>query len=108
VYSNEIKFLRHRIKSISGRFGTASSTLHHAYQFAYPRGFGNSKLKRILFGLLGVVICHLIGIIWICFIAKISFLAAFLGASAPFIIKDILCVLVALFAANRVKKEITL
>ena len=99
----------------SGMQGGLSVFFTHSGGFllAFPLlclccGFGNSKLKRILFGLLGVVICHLIGIIWICFIAKISFLAAFLGASAPFIIKDILCVSVALFAANRVKKEITL
>lgn len=71
-------------------------------------GFGKNKTLKILFGFLGVILCHILGVIQMCIIAQITPIAAIISASLPFIVKDFICVAVAFVAASRVKKEINL
>ena len=68
----------------------------------------NSKNKfiGILLGIIGVSVCHLIGVIWFSFISKSGFWTAFITSSMPFLIKDILSVIGAFFIAFKIRKYI--
>lgn len=69
---------------------------------------GKGKIK-ILFGILGVIICHLIGIIQYSIVAKIPFLTSLVTMSLPYILKDIALIILAyLFAKilqNKLKRQ---
>ena len=54
-----------------------------------------SKILLIVLSLCGLICVHLCGILWFSHIGNISVKAAFLRASAPFIIKDIISMIVA-------------
>ena len=52
--------------------------------------------------------CHAAGVIWFSVTANISPAAAFLKVSLPFILKDILSVILAYFISLAVKKAVKL
>ena len=53
-----------------------------------------SNLLKIIFGVIGVLICHLIGVLQFCAVSANGFFESFLIASLPYLLKDIpLCVL---------------
>lgn len=62
---------------------------------------GGFSLK-LLGGLLGLLLCHLCGVLQLKLVSSISFAAAFVGGSLPFILKDLLCVLAAVFLSKRI------
>jgi biotin transport system substrate-specific component len=69
--------------------------------------FSNSKSKllKILFGVLGVLICHLIGVLQFSFISSNGFFESLIIASLPYLLKDIpLCVL-AFYIAEFIKRK---
>ena len=70
----------------------------------------NTKSTRasILLGLLGLVICHILGIAQLSVVTSVSPVAAFLSASLPFILKDAVSIILARFIALRIGREITL
>ena len=55
-------------------------------------------------GILGVIICHLVGIIQYSIVSKTNIWLSFVVASLPYIIKDIILVVIAYFVARRVNK----
>ena len=64
-----------------------------------------SNLLKIGFGIVGVLICHLIGVLQFCTVSSNGFLEGFIIASLPYLLKDIpLCVL-AYFVANFIKQK---
>lgn len=56
-------------------------------------------------GSVGVIICHICGTIQYALIGKIPLSAAFLGASLPFILKDILSVTAAYYLYTAIRKR---
>lgn len=58
----------------------------------------------LLLGIVGIFICHIIGILQFSLVTGGGILAAFLSCSLPFILKDILSVVLARFLAERLKK----
>ena len=94
-------------------FGGGAATL-----FGYTGGFiwgffplavfcsiGKGKIK-ILFCTIGLILCHLTGVLWYSIIAKISPLASFLTMSLPYAFKDALLIFLAYFCAKLIKKKI--
>ncbi len=63
------------------------------------------KLK-IPMGILGVFLCHFVGIAQYSLVGKISFFTALLTMSLPYILKDILLVILAYFVAKILKKRL--
>lgn len=61
---------------------------------------------KIPMGALGVFICHFVGVTQYSLIGKLSFFTALLTVSLPYIIKDILLVILAFFVAKILKKRI--
>lgn len=51
-----------------------------------------NKVIGILFGLAGLAVCHLFGTIQFMFVMKMGFVESFLLASAPYLIKDVISV----------------
>ena len=58
---------------------------------------------RILFGIIGVILCHFVGIIQYSLVAKLPIITSFLTMSLPYIFKDFVLVALAFFVANLVK-----
>ncbi len=60
---------------------------------------------NFLLPLLGILICHIIGILQFSFVSGCSIFAAFLTASLPFILKDIILVWLAGAIAKRIRLD---
>lgn len=72
---------------------------------AFMCGLGvktGKKSLSLLVGGAGLVICHLAGSFQFCLVSHTTFAAAFLTASAPFLIKDIVSVVLAYLAASAI------
>lgn len=65
-----------------------------------------NKKTGIFFGIIGVLICHLVGVIQYSFVSNSSIWQAFIVASFPFVLKDIILVILAYFIAIRINKII--
>ena len=96
--------------AMQGGFGVllspAGGFLFGFLAIAFCCGLKKEQKGGLFWGFFGIVICHLAGIIQFSLISKISLAAAFLSASLPFLVKDILCVWAAYLVAKRIKKEI--
>ena len=75
--------------------------------FAFLCGIGKGKklYTRIMLCLLGLLLCHLCGILWYALISKVSIGAAFLAGSLPFIIKDVFFTVLAVLLARILEKR---
>ncbi len=60
----------------------------------------------IPFGIIGVIMCHLIGVIQYSLVSKTSIWLSFLVASLPYLLKDIILTVIAYFIARRINKII--
>lgn len=60
----------------------------------------------IRYSFVGLIICHLIGVLQFSFISSLPFLASIVSVSLPYIIKDILSLIFAYIISNRLKKII--
>jgi len=71
-------------------------------------GFSACKPKRqqILYGTIGLILCHLCGIIQLKLVSGISLMQAFLTGSLPFILKDLICVVLGIYFAEKLKNKI--
>lgn len=62
------------------------------------------KWLPIIFGICGVLVCHLFGTVQYALTADINLWAAFISASLPFLLKDIVLTLLAFVISKRIKK----
>ena len=98
---------------VFANFGAGIGTL-----FSYTGGFifgflplailcslGRGKIK-ILFGIIGLLICHLIGGLWYSIVSKVGVLPSLLTVSLPFLLKDIFLVVLAYFLSNLINTKI--
>lgn len=98
---------------VFANFGAGIGTL-----FSYTGGFifgflplailcslGKGKIK-ILFGIIGLLICHLIGTLWYSIVSKVGVLPSLLTVSLPFLLKDIFLVVLAYFLSNLINTKI--
>ena len=70
---------------------------------------GNKKNKivfSVLFGLIGLLSCHILGIIQLKLVLKCTWIEAALWGSVPYLIKDILSVIGAYLVAVVIKKAL--
>lgn len=63
-----------------------------------------SKILLSVLSLLGLGICHLLGVVQFMLVMNMSFPAAFLSVSLPYLLKDVLSVAAAWFAAIAVRQ----
>ena len=94
-------------------FGSGAATL-----FSYTGGFiwgffplalfcafGKGKMK-ILFCTIGLILCHLTGVLWYSLVAKIDPLTSFVTMSLPYVFKDAALIIFAYFCAKLINKKI--
>lgn len=66
----------------------------------------STKTLKIPIGILGVFICHLLGILQYSFVGKIPFYTAFFTMSLPYILKDVILLVLSYFTAQAIKKRL--
>ncbi len=90
--------------------GYAGGFLYGFVIMTFSCGIGTgikNKWITLLLGIPGLLLCHLCGIIWFCIITGTDFFSAFLTVSAPFMIKDVISVIVAWIAGTKLNKLIS-
>ena len=60
--------------------------------------------KAIPLGIIGLFICHIIGIIQYSFVSNVSVWLSFIAVSLPYIAKDIILLILAYFVGERINK----
>lgn len=66
--------------------------------------FINNKALKLLIGLGGLVICHILGIIQFAVVYKTDHVSSFLMVSAPYLIKDVISAAAAFFLSLYIRK----
>lgn len=66
----------------------------------------HEQLLSLLGGIIGLLLCHLLGILHLTLLANTSFIGSFLLASAPYLLKDFASVVVAFFLAKPLRRHI--
>ncbi len=69
------------------------------------QNFNKSAIK-LCFGIIGVLLCHLIGVIQYSIVSGNDIAASFVTASLPFILKDIILLILAFYLSNLVKARL--
>ena len=67
----------------------------------------NEQALSLLLGILGLLFCHLLGILQVSLLTKSSFVGSFLLVSAPYLIKDLVSVIAAFFLARPLRRHIS-
>lgn len=65
-----------------------------------------NALTKILLSSAGLIICHLIGVLWLCFVSKGNILSSFAASSLIFILKDIISLVLAYISSKIILKRI--
>lgn len=63
----------------------------------------NRKGAKTAIAINGVILCHLCGVIQYSLISKVSIFASFITVSLPFLAKDIILVILALYLSKKIK-----
>ena len=73
-------------------------------------GWGRDKkmLPSFIAGLIGLIICHLIGVLWGSKVSATPLWPAFLMFSAPYLLKDAISVWLAMLLARRIVKQLNI
>ncbi len=66
-------------------------------------GKTNKRFLKYLFMILSVLLCHTIGVTQFCIVSGNNLLVAFLTASLPFLVKDIILVFLAKIISKKIK-----
>lgn len=67
----------------------------------------NEQTHSLLCGILGLLFCHLLGILHVTLLTKSSFVGSFLLVSAPYLLKDLISVIIAFFLAKPLRRHIS-
>ena len=63
-----------------------------------------NQFLQILLGVCGLAVCHSFGAVQYSLYSKSSLIASFLAVSLPFLVKDVISVVIALYAAKAVNR----
>ncbi len=66
----------------------------------------DKKAIRLLFGFLGLAVCHICGVLWFSAVSGRSIFESFSAVSLPFIVKDIICVITAFFVSKKILNRV--
>lgn len=73
---------------------------------AFFSGFNKNSVISIIFSLIGLFICHILGILQFSFVTKTPIISSFLTVSLPYILKDIISIFLAYICKNLLKKHL--
>ena len=66
--------------------------------------FAQKQIFKISLGIIGVLICHIIGTAYLSVLSHTNFVSSFIVSSLPFILKDIILCILAYYLSGRLKK----
>ncbi|MBO5262386.1 MAG: biotin transporter BioY [Clostridia bacterium] len=69
-------------------------------------GIKGEKWKKITLGIIGLLLCHLCGILWYMHLAELNIWLAFIAVSAPYLLKDIALTVCAYFVSEALHKRL--
>lgn len=73
--------------------------------FAFLCGLpAKNKALKIVFGITGLAVVHFFGTLHYSFLTSNGFMASFMLVSAPYLVKDVISVVLAFFASNAIVK----
>lgn len=72
----------------------------------YQKGGKHRHITAIMLGFVGLLTCHLFGTIQFMLIMQTDIMTSLLTASLPYIVKDIVCILLAYPVSNILKKAV--
>ncbi len=87
---------------IGAIFGMTGGFIFGFIPFVLLCGIGSSKKTRLLYSLMGLVICHFCGVLGFSLYSG-SIINAFLTASLPYLIKDVISVVIAIPVSEKIK-----
>ena len=89
-------------------FGITGGFLFGFLALAAACGWGRDKkmLPSFLMGMVGLIICHLAGMLWGSRISATPLWPSFLMFSAPYLLKDALSIWLAMLLARRIVKQL--
>ena len=67
-----------------------------------------SEILKILFGVFGVLVCHLIGVLQFSLISSNGFFESFLVASLPYLLKDIPLCVIAYYVVKFINRKVAI
>ncbi len=76
------------------------------FPLAIMCALAKKKQVAIPLGVIGVLLCHLIGVIQYSLLSNITFINALVTVSLPFLVKDIALCILAYFVADSLRKKI--
>lgn len=62
------------------------------------------KVLGIVFGIAGLLVCHILGAVWFSVVSQTGIIASFLAVSVPYLIKDVISVVAAFLVAFPIRK----
>lgn len=62
------------------------------------------RITRLLFGFLGIIICHTVGVLWFSYFFKTDIISSFILTSLPYLLKDFLSALAAEYTVKKFLK----
>lgn len=65
-----------------------------------------NKVFGVMLGILGLAVCHLLGVLQFMAVAKMSFAESFFLASAPYIVKDVISVILAFIVGSQIRTRL--
>ncbi len=86
----------------SALFGMTGGFIFGFIPFVCLCGMGKSKKSKFLYSLMGLAVCHSCGVIWFSAYSE-SIVAAFFTSSLPYIIKDIVSIIIAVLVSEKIK-----
>ncbi len=76
---------------------------------AFFCGLGITKSSKVIanaFGIVGLIICHVLGVLQFSLVAKTNLIAAFTAVSVPYLIKDVLSLIIAYGIALQIRRAL--
>lgn len=73
---------------------------------AFIKKIGYSYLKAVIYSFLGLMICYFFGTVWYMYIYGIGIVEALIICVVPFVIVDIIKILICCYAAKIIRKQI--
>lgn len=90
-------------------FGASGGYIFGFILMAFFCGLGmhfSNKFMHLLFGILGLACCHVIGVIQLKFVLSMTWMGALMAGTVPFLVKDVISVAGAYVVALAVKKAL--
>lgn len=90
-------------------FGASGGYIFGFILMAFFCGLGMrfyNKLMHLLFGIIGLACCHVLGVIQLKFVLSMTWMGALMAGTVPFLVKDVISVVGAYVVALAVKKAL--